>query len=120
MPNHKKNRTNEDIKREIAAIIRELKDPRLPSLVTVTAVNVTPDLKFAKVYVSVFGDKTVADNAMAALKAAAGFVRMQLSHRIKIRYTPEITFVFDNSIAFGAHISSVINEINKKNTKDNE
>ncbi len=107
-------RIAEEMKREISEIIRmDLKDPRLPDLISVILVKVTKDLRHAKVYVSVFGDKEKKNNAIEALQKAAGFVRKELGHRMSIRYTPEIQFILDDSIEQGIHISEVLRNIDK-------
>ncbi len=79
-------------------------------MVSVTAVRVTKDLRYAKVYTSVFGSEEEKKDAMAALKNASGFVRREIGQRIQLRYTPEITFLLDDSIEHGVHISNLINE----------
>lgn len=100
-----------EMQKEIADILRtNIKDPRLPDMVSVTAVSVTRDLRYAKVYISVFGNDEDKNNAMAALKNAAGFIRREVGQRIQLRYTPEITFIPDNSIEHGMHINNLINE----------
>ena len=99
------------MQKEIADLIRNtIKDPRLPGLVSVTAVRVTKDLRYAKVYVSVFGNDQEKKDALQALKHAAGFVRHEIGQRIQLRYTPEIQFVLDDSIEHGMHISSLIDK----------
>ncbi len=104
-------RISEEIKREISNIIQnELKDPRLPELVSVVSVNVTRDLRYAKVYVSVFGSDEQKENALEGLRSAAGFIRKEIGHRVKLRYTPEIQFELDNSIEYGAYINKLIKE----------
>jgi len=109
------NRITEEVKREIGNIIQnEIKDPRLPEFVSVTSVNVTRDLKYAKVYVSVLGNDENKKNAIAALKSAAGFIRHEIGQRLKLRYTPEIHFELDNSIEHGIYISKLINDNIKK------
>lgn len=105
------NRISEEIKREISSIIQnELKDPRLPELISVVSVNVTKDLRYAKVYISVFGGKEQKENAIEGLKSAAGFIRKEIGHRMKLRYTPEIQFELDTSIEHGAYINKLIND----------
>lgn len=107
-------RISEEIKREISSLIQnELKDPRLPKLVSVTSVNVTKDLKYAKVYVSVLGSEEDKKNAIEALRSAGGFIRREVGHRMQIRHTPELHFEIDNSIEHGAYISRLINETMK-------
>lgn len=104
-------RVSEEVKRELSAVIRELKDPRLPVMVTVVAVNVTKDLKFAKAHISIMGNEEVKANALAALKSASGFIRREIGHRLNLRNTPEFTFVSDNSIEYGAHINEILKEL---------
>ena len=104
-------RISEEMKREISAIIQgELKDPRLSRLISVTNVNVTKDLRYAKVFVSIMGNDEEKKNALDGLKSAAGFIRREVGHRIQLRYTPEIQFELDNSIEHGAYISKLIND----------
>ena len=100
-----------EIQKEIADILRtDIKDPRLPDMVSVTAVRVTRDLRYAKVYISVLGSEEDKKNAMIALKNAAGFIRREIGQRIQLRYTPEITFLHDISIVHVMHISNLINK----------
>jgi ribosome-binding factor A len=99
------------MQKEIADLIRNtIKDPRLPGLVSVTAVRVTKDLRYAKVFVSVFGNDQEKKDALEALKHAAGFVRHEIGQRIQLRYTPEMLFVLDDSIEHGMHISHLIDK----------
>lgn len=118
MANHRQQRINEDAKRILADVVRGLKDPRIPLMCTVTAVEITPDLKFAKVFVSIMGDAEVVKNAMKALESAAGFVRRELGHRMDLRHTPEIHFAVDHSIEKGTHIAKLLSEINKGDSND--
>lgn len=104
-------RLSEEIKKELSDLIRnQLKDPRLPELVSITAVRVTKDLRYAKVYVSVFGDDEKKNGALAALKSAAGFIRHEIGQRINIRYIPEFTFIPDDSIEKGMYLSKLIDD----------
>lgn len=104
-------RIAEEMKREISGIImNELKDPRLPQLVSVLAVNVTKDLRYAKVYVSVLGGEDQKKGAVEALRSAAGFIRREVGHRIQLRYTPELQFELDNSIEQGVYMTKLIND----------
>ncbi|HOJ11987.1 MAG TPA: 30S ribosome-binding factor RbfA [Clostridiales bacterium] len=104
-------RISEEIKREISNIIQnELKDPRLPEFVSVVSVNTTRDLRYARVYVSVFGNDEKKKSAMEGLRNAAGFIRREIGQRIKLRYTPELQFELDNSIEHGIYINKLINE----------
>lgn len=104
-------RVSEEVKRELAAIIRELKDPRLPQMVSVVSLRVTKDLKFAKAHISVMGDANVRKEAFAALKSANGFIRKEVCRRLNLRNTPEFTFIEDNSIEYGAHIEQLLRDL---------
>ena len=108
-------RISEEVKRECANIIRELKDPRIPELLSITNVSVTKDLKFAKVYVSIFQQNCDKEAAIKGLNNSAGFVRREISRRVQLRYTPEFTFILDDGIKQGAYINDIIAEINNKN-----
>lgn len=108
LANHRLDRLSEDIKRDLSAIIRDLKDPRIPLVVSVTNVTVTPDLKFAKVYVSMLINEDDIKNAINALNSASGFIRRELSQKVDIRNTPQLTFVFDDSIEYGAKINKIL------------
>ena len=94
-------RVSEEIKRELSAIIRDLKDPRLPQMVSVVSVRVTKDLKFAK----------AKKDAFAALKSAAGYIKKEVSKRLNLRQTPDFTFVEDDSIEYGAHIEELLKNL---------
>ena len=98
---------NEEVKRELANIIRELKDTRIPLMTSVVTVNVTNDLRYAKAYISVMGDEETKKKAMQGLKSAAGFIRRELGKRIDV-------FELDDSIEHGANIERLLNNINKK------
>ncbi len=104
-------RISEELKKELSALIRELKDPRINSLVSVLNVSVTKDLKFAKAYISVFGDEASKKGVIDALKSASGFIRREIGHRVNLRATPEFTFVLDDSIEYGAHINEVLKNL---------
>ena len=105
------NRINEELHREIARIVRELKDTRIPVMTRVVGVSVTNDLSYAKVYVSVMGNDEVQKNALAGLRSAAGFVRREVGRRVQIRHTPEILFELDHSIEHGAHINDILKKL---------
>ena len=102
------NRINEEVRREISDILRNLKDPRIPMMTSVISVSVTSDLRYATVYVSVFGNQDVKKDALKALKNSAGYVRRELGHRLNLRYTPEIIYKDDNSIEHGARINELL------------
>ena len=110
MANHRQGRINDEMQKELAAIMREVKDPRVSgAFISITGVEATPDLKFAKVYYSVLmGDKKEIGKG---LKSSAGFIRGQLARKMNLRMTPELTFCEDNSIAYGAHISKILSGI---------
>lgn len=112
--NHIKNsRINGEVQREISNIIaREIKDPRIHPMTSVVSVEVTPDLKYAKVFVSVLGDETDQENTKAGLSSAASHIRSQLARSLNLRNTPELTFIMDDSIAYGVSMSKKIEEIN--------
>ena len=110
MANYRKGRINDEVQKVLAEIFREVKDPRVSdAFLSVTGVEVTPDLKYAKVYYSAMnGDpKEVAKG----LKSSAGFIRREVARRLNLRMTPEFTFTPDTSIAYGAHISKILNSI---------
>lgn len=111
MAQNRINKINEQLMREISAILRELKDTRIPLMTSVVHVNATGDLRYAKVRVSIMGDEQVKQNAMKALRSAAGFVRREVGHRMDIRYTPELIFELDNSIEHGANINKLLHEV---------
>lgn len=104
-------RISEEMKKEVSAIIQnELKDPRLPKIISVTTSEVTRDLRYAKVYISVLGDENDKKNAIQGLRSAAGFIRREIGQRLKLRYTPEILFELDNSIERGVYLNKLIND----------
>lgn len=105
---------NEEVRRELAQVIRKLKDSRIPMMTSVVAVNVTNDLRYAKAYISVMGDKETQKKAMEGLKSAAGFIRREIGKKIDLRYTPEFIFELDDSIEHGAHIESLLRQFNSK------
>lgn len=102
------NRINEEVRRELSDILRELKDPRIPMMTSVVSVSVTADLRYATVYVSIFGDEEVKKNALSALKKSQGYARRELGHRLNLRYTPEIIYKADDSIEHGARINELL------------
>ncbi len=105
-------RVNSEVLREMSLIIREdLKDPRIHPMTSVMAVEVTPDLKFAKIYVSVMGDEEAKEKTMQGLKKSASFARHRLADRMNLRNTPELTFVLDHSIEYGVTMSKKIDEV---------
>lgn len=120
MTKHRSGRINEEIRRELSNIIRTtIKDPRLSAMVSVTQVEVTKDLRYAKVYVSIFGSEEEKNNTLTALKNSAGFMRKEIGHTINLRYTPELLIEIDNSIEHGMHIDEIFRSIQVKRN-DNE
>lgn len=111
MASNRIGRINEEIQRELAALIPNVKDPRVTGMISVTAVDTTPDLRYAKVYVSLL-DKSDCTQVLKGLKSASGWLRRELGHALSLRYTPELTFVEDDSIDQGAHILSLLRDPN--------
>ena len=105
-------RINEEIQRTLSQLIRGVKDPRVHGLISVTAVDTTADLKYAKVYVSVL-DKNDAAEVLKGLKSASGWLRRELGRELSLRATPELTFIGDDSMAKGAHILELIENLDK-------
>ena len=107
-------RINEEIQRQLSADIRRLKDPRVSGsgMVSVTRVDTTGDLRYAKIYVSVL-DKSQEKDVLKGLKSAGGFLRRELGSALGLRYTPELIFEADDSIAYGAHILEVMHDVEK-------
>ena len=107
----KNNRVSMEVQRELSSIIRnEVKDPRIPALLSVTNVYVAPDLKTCRAYISVLGDRAELDEAMEGLKKAAGFIRSRLAQNMNLRYTPEIRFIADESIGYGVTMIKTIED----------
>lgn len=110
----KNTRINEEVLRELSNIIRgEIKDPRINPMTSVVAVEVAPDLKTCKAYISVLGDEESQQATITGLKSAEGFIRRQLAKTINLRNTPEIKFILDQSIEYGVKMSKMIDEVTK-------
>ena len=107
----KNRRINDEVQRALADIVRDVKDPRISPLTSVTGTEVAPDLKTCKVYVSVYGDSEAGAKTMEGLKSAAGFIRSELARKVNLRNTPQLTFVLDDSIAYGVAMSHRIDEV---------
>lgn len=116
MANNRIGRINEDIQRTLSELIRRLKDPRVSSvgMVSIIRVDTTGDLRYARVWVSVL-DKAQEKDVMKGLKSAAGFLRRELGRTLNLRYTPELQFMSDDSIAHGAHILDLLNHVQPPN-----
>lgn len=113
----KYSRMNGEVQREISKIIaQEIKDPRIHPMTSVVSVEVTPDLKFAKVFVSVLGDEEEKKKTQIGLTSAASHVRSLLAKSLNLRNTPELTFYIDDSIEYGVSMSKKIDEINHSNS----
>ncbi len=114
-------RLREELKKTVSAIIFDMKDPRIPAVTSITEMEVTPDLKYAKAHVSVYdADPNAAKTAVDALNHAAGFIAHEVGQRMTIRRVPSIRFVGDDSIAYSVHISEVIRSLHKDDAKDPE
>ena len=112
MANNRIGRINEEIQRELSGLMRSLKDPRLQSgLLTITHVDTTPDLRYSRIFVSAL-DKSQEQEMMKGLRSAAGYLRRELGSALKLRYTPELQFVADDSIQQGAHILEMLRNPN--------
>jgi len=115
MAGHRLNRTAEDIRREIAAVLRELKDPRIQGqLLTVVRVEVSRDASFAKVYVSAMEGLEMAKLAVTALKSASGLIRREVGGRLGLRKAPELKFVADNSTEYASGIAKTLNTLEEQ------
>ena len=110
----KNTRINMEVQRELSEIIRGgLKDPRIHPMTTVVSVEVTPDLKYCKAYISVLGDEESGKDTIKGLKSAEGYIRRELARRINLRNTPEMKFILDQSIEYGVGMSHLIDEVTK-------
>ena len=113
-------RISEQVRRELDIIIREqLSDPRIKGTFSITRADVTRDLRYAKVYVSILEEENRVP-MMKALQKASGFIRHELGQRMIIRYAPELKFVLDDNIAYGIHIASVLNQVTSEESNDAE
>ena len=112
MPNHRKYRIEEEVRREIADMLRDdIKDPRIKGLISVTHVEMTKDYSRALIFVSSLAEKQDKQKMLKGLSGANGFIRKELARRLSLRFTPEIEFVLDNSIENGVNISKMISEL---------
>ena len=110
----KTTRINMEVQRELSEIIRSgIKDPRIHPMTSVVAVEVTPDLKYCKAYISVLGDEEAAKATVEGLRSASSYVRRELARRVNLRNTPEIKFILDQSIEYGVNMSKLIDEVTK-------
>ena len=119
MPSHKIERATEDIRRELTAIFRELKDPRVnQAFLSIVRVEVTNDLSYCTVYVSAIEGIDRAKEAVKGLKSAGGYIRRELGHRLKLRHVPELIFNATDSIEYSANISRILNSLDIKESEE--
>ena len=110
----KNTRVNAEVQRELCNILRNgIKDPRVAPMTSIMAVEVAPDLKTCKAYVSVFGDEKAQEDTVKGLQSAEGFIRRELAHNLNMRNTPEIKFILDQSIEYGVRMSKKIDDLTK-------
>ncbi len=114
MGSYRMDRISEDISRELTAILRTVKDPRVGELVSILRVEVTNDLSYATVHISSLNGMDAAKEAVKGLKSAAGYMRRELGHALKLRHTPELRFVADDSIAYSVSITKTLDEIKRQ------
>ena len=119
MASNRIGRINEEIAKELSALIRNLKDPRVQdTMISIARVETTPDLRYAKVYVS-FLEEDRAKEALKGLKSSAGYLRRELGRNLQLRYTPEIQWAADDSIAYGARLLKLINSLEVSQDEEN-
>lgn len=117
----KNTRINGEVLKELSNIIRsEIKDPRINPMTSVVAVDVAPDLKTCKAYISVLGDEKSQQDTIAGLKSAEGYIRRELARTVNLRNTPEIKFILDQSIEYGINMSKLIDEVTKKDDESHK
>jgi ribosome-binding factor A len=117
----KNTRINGEVLKELSNIIRsEIKDPRINPMTSVVSVEVAPDLKTCKAYISVLGDEKSQQDTIAGLKSAEGYIRRELARTVNLRNTPEIKFILDQSIEYGINMSKLIDEVTKKDDESHK
>ena len=120
MASNRINRINEEIQKELSSLLRTVKDPRVQdTMISITRVETTPDLRYTKVYVS-FLQSEKADDALKGLKSAGGYLRRQLGTNLQLRYAPEIQWALDDSITYGAKMLELINNLPISNQEEEE
>ena len=120
MASHKMGRITEDIRRELTAIFRELKDPRVQGLISIVRVEVTSDLSYCTVYISAMEGMDRAKQAVTGLKSASGFIRHELGARLELRHIPELVFKATDSIEYSANISKMLNDLRSDHDDQSE
>lgn len=117
----KNTRINGEVQKELSVIIQnEIKDPRIAPMTSVVAVEVAPDLKTCKAYISVLGNEEAAQNTLAGLKSAEGYIRRQLARTVNLRNTPEIRFILDQSIEYGVTMTKLIDDVIKTEQRNED
>ena len=120
MASNRINRINEEIQKELSSLLRTVKDPRVAeTMISITRVETTPDLRFAKVYVSFLQEDRAAD-ALKGLNSAGGYLRRELGHALNLRHTPQLQWALDDSITYGARMLKLINSLEVKHDDDQE
>ena len=117
MASNRIGRINEEVQRELSELIRSLKDPRVQTMLSITRVDTTSDLRYAKVYVSVL-EEAREKEAMKGLKSAGGWLRRELGQRLQLRYTPELVFELDDSLKYGAHMYDLVSRLSAQAKHD--
>ena len=120
MAGFRMDRTGEDIMRELTAILRTVKDPRVTGLISIVRVDVTRDLSYATVFISAMDGIEAAKKAVKGLTSAAGYMRRELGAALKLRHVPELRFIADDSIAYSSHIAQTLESLGVNETKDGE
>lgn len=121
MGSNRLNRISEEVKKVVSSIImNDIKDPRVSNMTSVTNVEVTRDLRYANIYISVLGDKKSGEETIKGLESAKGFIRKEIGQNINLRYTPEPLFFLDTSIEYGIKISKMINDLKKPYESNDE
>lgn len=117
MASNRIGRINEEIQRELSDLIRSLKDPRVQTLLSITRVDTTPDLRYSKIYISVLDEEKQKD-ALRGLKSAGGWLRRELGSSLQLRYTPELVFELDDSLKYGAHMYDLLSRLSAQEKRE--
>ena len=116
MASNRIGRINEEIQRELSELIRNLKDPRVQTIVSITHVDTTPDLRYSKIFISVL-EENRQQEVLRGLKSAGGWLRRELGARLQLRYTPELVFTLDDSLKYGAHMFDLLSKLEAQQNK---
>lgn len=117
MASNRIGRINEEIQRELSDLIRGLKDPRVQTMLSITRVDTTSDLRYAKVHISVL-EESRENEAMKGLRSAGGWLRRELGQKLQLRYTPELVFELDNSLKYGAHMYDLLSRLSAQEKRE--